>query len=135
MIVGFTGSRKSPTPQQQVWLREQLENSLIDEFHHGDCIGSDQAAHDIALSLSLSIHIHPPTLAKYRAFLTGDKIYPELPFLARDREMVNTIDMLYATPDGPERVRSGTWYTIRYARKVGKPVHLVMPRGSAVLLV
>jgi hypothetical protein len=38
--------------------------------------------------------------------------------------------MLAACPKGPEERRSGTWATVRYARKTGKPVVIFWPDGT-----
>ena len=39
-------------------------------------------------------------------------------------------DMLVACPKGPEEVRSGTWSTVRFARKRGKRIVIIMPDGT-----
>jgi hypothetical protein len=46
---------------------------------------------------------------------------PELPAIVRQYAQPET-DELIACPDRPERIRSGTWNTVRYSRKIGKPV-------------
>src|SRR2546421_1503 len=38
------------------------------EFHHGDCIGVDAFAHDVAYDLGYYIFVHPPSDPKFRAF-------------------------------------------------------------------
>jgi predicted Rossmann fold nucleotide-binding protein DprA/Smf involved in DNA uptake len=53
-----------------------------------------------------------------------------LPYLERNHAIVNESDFLIAAPDGPETLRSGTWATVRYARKVGKRVLVIMPNGE-----
>ena len=42
-----------------------------------------------------------------------------MPYLERNKNIVNAVDFIIAAPDGPEKVRSGTWSTVRYAKKVG----------------
>jgi len=42
--------------------------------------------------------------------------------LARNRMMVDRAEMVIAFPRGPEVLRSGTWATVRYARKENKQV-------------
>lgn len=136
MIIGFTGSRRLPTQLQRDWLRQELMDlqQHAEEFHHGDCIGADTVAHGIAKSLGIPVHIHPPVVDAYRAFLTGYKMYEPLPYLVRNQAIVRTCDVLYAMPDGPERLRSGTWYTIRQARRMDREVRIILPRGTAVTL-
>jgi hypothetical protein len=33
-------------------------------------------------------------------------------------------------PSGPERLRSGTWATVRYARKLRKPITILWANGE-----
>ncbi len=54
---------------------------------------------------------------------------PAKEYLERDRDIVDATEALFATPDGPERAKSGTWYTVRYAVKTGKPVYICYPDG------
>jgi predicted Rossmann fold nucleotide-binding protein DprA/Smf involved in DNA uptake len=42
---------------------------------------------------------------------------------------VNETGVLVAMPDGPEELRSGTWATVRYARKQGKDGRIIYPDG------
>jgi len=40
---------------------------------------------------------------------------------------------MIATPgEVDEQLRSGTWSTVRFARKQGKPVHVILPDGRVV---
>jgi hypothetical protein len=56
-----------------------------------------------------------------------------LPPLDRNKMMVDDCEALIATPRlMVEELRSGTWSTIRYARKCRKPVHIVWPDGSYI---
>lgn len=49
----------------------------------------------------------------------------ESAYLVRDRMIVDGSDVLLAFPRSPvERRRSGTWYTVRYARRTAVPVRL-----------
>jgi len=138
MKVGFTGTQKGLTPQQiaelGVYLRYHITNNN-DEFHHGDCIGADAQAHLIVLSLGTlaSIHIHPPEDESKQArceFLLG-KVYPRKPYLDRNKDIVDACDILIACPlEYAEELRSGTWSTIRYARKTGKPIVIIYRDGS-----
>jgi hypothetical protein len=44
---------------------------------------------------------------------------------------VDACDILIATPDGPRRPHSGTWYTIDYAKQDNKvPVVVCLPDGT-----
>lgn len=129
MKIGFTGTQRGMTPAQQYEVAHLLTSE--DEFHHGDCVGADEQAHGLALILNIPIVRHLPWDEKKRAFCEGGEEVKPKPYLLRNHDIVDATDMLIATPAGPETVRSGTWSTIRYASKVGKPVLVVMPDGSA----
>lgn len=122
--VGFTGSRVGMSVKQTIALRAVL--SSTDEFHHGDCLGADAEAHRIAREAGVrAIVVHPPSDPKARAFCAGDVQRAPVPYLIRNRSIVNETEFLIAAPRGPEVLRSGTWATVRYARKVGKEVHVL----------
>lgn len=134
MIVGFTGTQRGMTEQQwpTLWrlLRDRL--GLINEFHHGDCIGSDAQAHAAAIEAGYCPILHPPTDPRKRAWCEVPRhlIRPEYPYLTRNRHIVDVSQEMIATPDEfDEQLRSGTWSTIRYARRVGKPVWVILPDG------
>ena len=99
-------------------------------FHHGDCVGADAEAHEIASYLGMYIIIHPPENPKSRAFCPFYKIRKEKPYLDRNHDIVNETDVLIACPDGcEEKIRSDAWATVRYARKANKLILIVYPSG------
>jgi predicted Rossmann fold nucleotide-binding protein DprA/Smf involved in DNA uptake len=56
---------------------------------------------------------------------------PEKPYLARNRDIVLETIALIAAPAEPlEQIRSGTWSTVRFAKKQGKTVILILPDGT-----
>jgi len=127
MIVGFTGSREGMSEHQRTEVRRLLSSLVsVTEFHHGDCVGSDAQAHDIAVSMAIPVIIHPPVKDTARAYCAGWVLDP-LPYLERDRAIVDVCTVLIATPLGEEAAnfRSGTWTTVRYARKAGRQVYVV----------
>lgn len=128
--VGFTGTQEGTTPKQRKTLRELLSPIKEGEFHHGDCIGSDAEAHDIAEELKLITHSHPPRNESKRAFRKAKVTHKKLPYLTRNRAIVDLTDYLIATPAGPEKLMSGTWSTVRYAKSIGKIVWIVWPDGT-----
>lgn len=125
MKVGFTGSRTNPTDGQIDWLHQILLLSRATELHHGDCVGADKVAHGMALALGMKIVVHPPTNPKLRAGCIGDELRPEFPYLVRNKNIVDETEILVALPSGPEHVRSGTWWTIRYARGLKRPIFMM----------
>jgi hypothetical protein len=121
VIVGVSGTTGGGTPAQRATLRVMLWKSRLTEVHHGEAIGVDEYAHRIVRESGSSALLigHPPDDDSKRAFLEG---YHEerdpAPYLIRDRQMVSEVQTLWAAPATDfEVLRSGTWATIRYARK------------------
>jgi hypothetical protein len=130
MKIGFTGTREGMTwnqKQELTALLSQINNEtpmgVTNGFHHGDCKGADVEAAHIAFQLGLSIWIYPPLSDKQRGwYREGVTVQQPKPYLDRDKDIVNACELLIAAPKGPEILRSGTWATVRYARKCGKPI-------------
>lgn len=128
MHVGFTGNQIGMMPEQLSIVRFHMQG---DWFHHGDCIGSDAQAHALARRKGFQVHRHPPDKAIKRAFCDYDIDSPEKPYLERNRDIVFAADLMIAAPgEFTEQLRSGTWTTIRYARKAAVPLIIVYPDGS-----
>jgi hypothetical protein len=123
MKIGFTGTQIGMSQhQKEQFVLKLLELDPI-EFHHGDCIGADAEAHDIVREFlpNVIIHIHPPIISSKRAHKSGDIIHNEAGYLERNHYIVDDTDCLIGTPKtDTEELRSGTWATIRYARKMNK---------------
>lgn len=136
MIVGFSGTSEGITAKQAYALRKLLEYLSPREFHHGDCVGADEQAHQIARTMGTTIVIHPPEVWKHRAFCTEyNRISTCKPYLVRNKDIALECDVLVATPKTrEEQLRSGTWATVRYARKLGRRVYLVHTDGSTTEL-
>lgn len=126
---GFTGTSRGMTSQQLSAVGVHLQ--ISGELHHGDCIGSDAQAHEIARRLGgLWIIGHVPDRDEKRAFCDFDVTLPPRSYIERDHNIVDACDFLLATPHGHvEELRSGTWATIRYARKTGKALRIIYPDG------
>ena len=131
--VGFTGTRKAVAIDQRriallrnVLVLQKMDGNVV--LHHGDCIGADAIAHDVARSIGARIVVHPPILASKRAFKSGDEERSPATYRKRNHAIVNETEFLIAMPQNPGRevVRSGTWATVRYARDTaGKRVVLI----------
>ncbi|HZO23414.1 MAG TPA: hypothetical protein VFB37_13005 [Steroidobacteraceae bacterium] len=118
------------TLAQQRELREILAAAPGATLHHGDCIGADAEAHDIAVQLGLAVVIHPPSEDYQRAFKSSPFVRAPRDFLKRNKDIVRETALLVAAPAGEiEELRSGTWSTVRYARRIGRPVWLILPDG------
>lgn len=129
MKLGFTGSREGATSVQLGKLTSFLRGAT--EFHHGDCVGADEEANELAFLMQVPTVLHPPTDNKQRAFTFGHykSAFPA-PYLVRNQDIVNQTDVLVAFPKSDqEEIRSGTWSTIRYARKIGKQLIIIYPDG------
>lgn len=131
--LAFTGTQRGMTPVQRTRWRNVVAGMLPEVFHHGDCIGADAQAHDDIRPAGPFVHVHPCTINGKRAWCSGDRMSIPLPPLDRNRVMVDDSEALIACPGSMvEELRSGTWATIRYARKMRKPVHIIWPDGSYV---
>jgi hypothetical protein len=131
---GFTGTQRGMTDPQKATVFRLLQESIAGgayRFHHGDCIGADSQAHDIAREVGMHVIVHPPEIATKRAFCVyPDEIRPKKPYLERNHDICDECDVLIAAPSGPEQLRSGTWATVRYAVKQGLTVYIIKPDGS-----
>ena len=133
--IGFTGTRKGMTPDQLIRFVETIgaieKKSEIVEFHHGGCIGADNDAHILLKPMrTIAIVVHPPIDKTYtfNYFSGASKILPEKEYLDRNHDIVDACQILIACPKEKKEVkRSGTWATIRYARRIGKPVFVIEP--------
>jgi hypothetical protein len=125
--IGFTGTSQGMTMAQWGALYLALER-VRGTLLHGDCVGADAQAHMVARGRGLRIEVYPPTNGKARANMAGDVVHPAAPYLKRNRAIVDSCDVLYAAPYSlVERLRSGTWATVRYARSCGKRVIILPP--------
>ncbi len=122
MKIGTSGSRTKPTQEQVKWFLWRIQELNATELHHGDCVGWDEIADYLASKLGIKRIAHPPTDPKYRAFCKSDEIRPEFPYLTRNHHIIDETEILLACPNAPETLRSGTWATVRYARKMNKLV-------------
>ena len=137
MKVGFTGTQYGMTTgQYREVTKILLSLKEMVEFHHGDCVGADQEAHNFVWGemKKARIYIHPPINPKKRAHCTSEDsiILKAQEYLVRNHAIVDAVDLLIAAPRsvGVEELRSGTWATIRYARERMMQYIIVWPDGS-----
>lgn len=131
MILGFTGTRRGMTPAQRAALPAVLA-TLPGRVLHGGADGADKEFHRFIVAAGMpndGIEIYPTGhrcgWIGYDWFL-HDLMSP----LVRNRIMAERCDHLLACPAEPdEQLRSGTWATVRYARKADKPITLILPDG------
>jgi hypothetical protein len=131
--VGFTGTQDGLTRDQRRTLRRQIRWNTLTEtmFHHGDCIGADAEFHKILRKDNRTVIIHPPEDPKKRAFCRGFyEIRKPLPYKVRNWNIVAGTDYLIACPKGfEEEIRSGTWMTVRIARRMQHRILFIWPDG------
>jgi hypothetical protein len=135
MKIGFSGSRRGMTKVQVQELRRLLEAHRPEEFHHGQSIGADAVAHGIAIEVGVpAIVVYPSTAEDLIAKdlpPSRDTLATYLPSrrpLSRNRSIVRAVDLLVAAPSSPqEQIRSGTWSTVRYARRHGNIEVILLP--------
>lgn len=134
---GFTGTRSGMSLTQlltlttKLWeLKKAHSYEELFVFHHGDAIGADREAAHVAHALGFKVVSHPPENSTYRAFVVSDSVLEPRPYLQRDHDIVDASQVVFAAPldETNEILRSGTWATIRYARKKNNLV--ILPRGD-----
>jgi len=137
MKYGFTGTRQGMTDAQAMCFINLIDENRgdITEFHHGDCVGSDEQADRVirrVLGRHFVMDIHPPEKKKYRAFCaqSHDRVHQPKDYLARDHDIAKDSEILIATPkEFEEALRSGTWATLRYAAE-SSLVLIIYPNGN-----
>jgi hypothetical protein len=131
-ILGFTGTQKEMTEQQKLTVKMLFEKEGKGTIlHHGDCVGADAEAHQIAAPLGYRIVKHPCDIDSKRANCwCYEGVWTAKAPIERNHDIVDCCHLLIATPKGfDEEQRSGTWATIRYAVRVRKEVIVVWPDG------
>ena len=131
---GFTGTRKGMSQPQKNFVQALLKRHG-GQLHHGDCIGADAEAHELAKALGCHITVHPPANEEYRAHKAGDVILPPAGYDVRNAQIVLSSDVLIAAPANQLEV-GGTWRTINFFRRFmeghatcGKQGYIVLPSG------
>ena len=108
-----------------------------EEFHHGNCVGSDEQAARIADSLRYITIAHPSTLIELTSNYQSDKTLPRRPPIQRNKVIVQAVEIMLATPkefSEPAPARGqGTWSCIRYSRdKQKRHTIIIWPDGSCI---
>ena len=118
ITVGISGTRHGANPKQLDKIKAILKSYKrrgAEKFRHGDCIGVDVEAAEIARELGYSIISHPGPLG---VGSISDFTMERLPFLDRNKVIVRMSDVMLIVPHtNTEVLRSGTWATYRYAKK------------------
>lgn len=133
-----TGTHQGPTLSQKSRLQALLSwlhrDCGVAWLLDGDCVGVDEVAacHWVArLGGHRWAWPGAPLGHPLRANCVADIIEPTRPPLARNRCMVERVGLVVAVPaQEGEVLRSGTWATVRHARRRGRPRILIGPDGS-----
>lgn len=142
--IGFTGTQHGMNGYQMFTVKAILQDAWARGFRffrHGDCIGSDEQAHEIAYGLGYMVTVHPPINPNKRAWMGFEDhmpfwtnpgirilVLPAKDYIPRNHDIVdNSIEMIATPHESHEQLRSGTWATVRYARRCGKLKYLVLP--------
>jgi len=134
MTIAFTGTRRGMTPAQYERVGFVFRHLAASELSHGGCVGADREAHQIGGAMR--IRVFPSNdeqrhWALLEARPTPISIEHVQDPLRRNKIMVDRNDVLVAAPAKMgELLRSGTWMTIRYARKMKRPVYICWPDGT-----
>jgi len=139
MNIGFTGTKRGMTEAQKESVRYILDTKIKEKGEdeviigrHGCCVGADNDFHNILREFpNVKIEGHPGTTGEYRAWCECDVLHEVKPFLERNHTIVDQSNLMIATPgEMNEVLRSGTWATIRYSRKMNKELFQVFPDGT-----
>ena len=134
MIIGTSGSRNGMNKiSKNILINELNKINSITAFHHGDCKGVDEEFHNIIRDhdKSINIIVHPPINNSLRSYCNGNIIKKENTYLQRNKNIVNQVNLMIFLPStNQEILRSGTWSTIRYCKKINKKYIIIFPDGS-----
>lgn len=132
--LGFTGTREGFTIPQGQMVQAVLTRMQPKRVVHGGAAGADTEFHDMTrLMLPNTEVVVRPARAGTWANLADGMVTVHPPRLPLDRnvDIVADSDVLVATPkDMAEERRSGTWATVRHARREGKRIVVVWPDGT-----
>jgi hypothetical protein len=122
------------TEYQQFHVRRLLIRYKPEIVHHGDCVGADEQFDAIAKSLGIERVAHPAAdVGNLAANCETEYFHEPLPPLERNQNIVDDTEFIIAAPKQLKNViRSGTWYTVRYAIKESrKKVEIVFKHERA----
>jgi hypothetical protein len=121
------------TPAQTAVISRLLSSAKLGTWlNHGDCEGSDEEVHRIAMDLGYNIRLHPPENPKQRAYCNATEVEPPQPYSIRNQNIVRVSNVVVIAPFNKSELHrgSGTWQVVRLARKRKKPYVIVFPDGQ-----
>ena len=122
MTVTFTGTQKGLSARQLEFVTHMLTTNPPELLIHGGCVGADAEVDTIAAMLNIPREVYPSNIPAKHGHLYSMvgkiTVHPPMEPLKRNRLMVDKADGVIACPSSDkEVVRSGTWATVRYARR------------------
>jgi predicted Rossmann fold nucleotide-binding protein DprA/Smf involved in DNA uptake len=147
VIIGFTGTRIGMTGPQYLEVTKQLMELQPDTLINGGAVGADEqvicwvVANRYALKIAsgMIVEIYPASVSRERYWNRYlhqrliETIWRVQEPLTRNRIIAERCTKLIAAPSSyQEQIRSGTWATIRYAKKAEKPVTVIFPDGAVL---
>ena len=125
-VIGITGTRQlNDTGRQQIVLALLALNPDTDSVVCGGCVGADAFAGQVAKLMGIPVFVALPS--DDSQVDTSWVRYAETwrvigPYKERNQHIVNISDGVWAFPNLPEKQepRSGTWMTVRMARRAKK---------------
>ena len=135
--IGVTGSREGPVTEEQARAAVSLLDYLYRErhafyLHHGDCVGADAFMAEAERGRYWVIS-HPSVNDRFRAHAYADETREPKRYLERNRDIVDSSDIVIALPGWSQDRTGGTWYTIKYARSIRRELIILYPDGSALI--
>jgi len=134
--IGITGTRFKMTGPQGRKLSRLLLAQYEPEsaLHHGACVGVDEYTATKASYLGYWVVAHLPIDDKWlstQSIRVSNEVCKAKEYIDRNHDIVEASSVVIAVPNTKEEVlRSGTWSTIRYAKKLGKEIHIIFPSGE-----
>lgn len=136
MKMGFTGTQVGMTDAQKLEVQRIVLNLNPDIAIHGDCIGADAEFDSIVKGIGAFVVVRPCNIPEKRAHCSAFLKHPPEDPIDRNHKIVDDSDIIIACPKGMvEELRSGTWATIRYTKKLikeqgKKKLWIVWPNGQ-----
>lgn len=137
MDLGVTGTQVGMADPQFLVIEGIMADQPWARLHHGLCEGVDEEVHWLGVELGYQIVGHPPInksklmRGNEEVRKTFDAMREPKEYLVCNHDIVDESDYLIVVPKGyTEELRSGTWATYRYAKKMNTPGIIVFPDGT-----
>lgn len=141
--LGVTGTRNGISHAQRDFAKSFLAQCDVGStLRHGACLGADDDIVRIVFNMNyyrnnlFSIIAYPPiveTFYSHISVIKSNEIMSREDYLERNLRIVQDCNFLLAFPGQDyEVVRSGTWATVRMARRLKREHMIVLPDGTPI---